>query len=510
MQECVVCGLMYGGNSRCPGCGSLSADSVKTDSNSAVPTGPLPGIDALDEVLDDLEGWGASTIPGQTTHSAQVNQNSQLPFTYSTKAVKLAISLPFGFGSQGGLQTDIDPLSQAPIRADETTQTPVQSPSQIDAQSPDSALAEGEEHSTRDLSQKSTQDPTPEPAQELSQSDFSETAELIVLSARPIIKSKVQAVPENTPKSVPQSQAQSKPDTTEQNSYQTEVKSETEKPNGPLVQAAVQGDNASTKPQAATTDGAPTTTPATTAGSPAMFSPDTLNREVLYAVEDETVYHDFGDAFETSEVIVDFDELMDPAATGGAFDPDELSVAPDLMPARALPLNDVTEPTLRASVNAGFDALSQARWLDAADAFRVVCEARPGDAPALNDHGLALLQKALIDHAANPTLDAAEEPYFQAAILTLRQAALADRRNSTIMHNLATSLASAGRHETALPIFRAALTLDSDDIGTMNNLAATLVALGDTDSARSLLQRASEIDSNEEIIHGNLRRLSGL
>jgi hypothetical protein len=470
----------------------------------------LPGIEALDEVLDDLEGWGASSVPGQTTHSSQANQSSQLPFTFSTRAVEVAISLPFGFGSQGGLETDINTDTQVPPKTVQQTQTPAQTLAQSGKQT---------EVTEAGPNEPDTQSETVDSL--WNEVDETPSTEPMLLTARPVSKSNLQHETETSiqtetengsPTSTIQSQEQLKstPQTTAQRAIQNQTQSETESLTGPKSQSPSQVETISTKPQTSTANDARTTAGSNTGGRTATFSAAAMNREAVYAVEDETVYHDFGDAFETSEVIVDFDELMDPATTAKAFDPDELGATPDLMPARALPLNDVTDPTIRASVNAGFDALSQARWLDAADAFRVVCEARPGDAASLNNHGLALLQKALIDHATNPTLDAAEEPYFQAAILTLRQAALADRRNSTIMHNLATSLASAGRHETALPIFRAALTLDSDDVGTMNNLAATLVALGDTGSARSLLQRASDIDSGADIIRGNLRRLSGL
>ena len=71
------------------------------------------------------------------------------------------------------------------------------------------------------------------------------------------------------------------------------------------------------------------------------------------------------------------------------------------------------------------------------------------DPAALNDFGLALRQIAMEVHESNPTPTPAEEPHFEAAVLALRQAAQQDRHNPTILYNLATCLATCGRHGVA-------------------------------------------------------------
>ncbi len=487
MQECDVCGLMYGGDRRCPGCGSLSAHPVAAGSD-ALPTGPLPGIEALDEVLDDLAGWGAAP---------PVESTSLLPFSYSTKPVQVGIALPFSFGSQGGLRSEpadpssaLDPSDSIPPASATASlemggiEPPVhEQPTEARDETPllDARPMTPVDGLTREESVVRPADGHREDPTEDAGPSLSDPVDRGVVEAEPPL---LAARPVSASAAIPAPSAVTTPtDPTTPSTAQST-------PDGPQSAAAT-----GSTPESAI---------------PVSNRSAAIDREAIYSVEDETVYHDFGDAFEISEVIVDFDELMDPADSTATFDPDDLGESPDLMPARALPISDVTDPALRTSVDAGFDALVAGRWLEAAEAFRIVCEARPGDAAALNDHGLALLQKALDDHMASPTADAAEEPYFQAAILTLRQAALADRRNAVVMHNLATSLASAGRNETAIPIFRAALTLDSDDVGTMNNLASSLVGVGEVDAARSLLQRAAGLDPTCDAVLVNLRRLSGL
>ena len=228
----------------------------------------------------------------------------------------------------------------------------------------------------------------------------------------------------------------------------------------------------------------------------------------VYAVEDDVVIHDFGDELQVSEVIVNFDELVDPAEQTVHFDPLLLTEGdPELLPARALPIEDEGDQLVASTVGAGFVALGDGRWSDAADRFRDVCNARPGDSAALNDFGLALLQQAIVIHESNPTSTPAEEPHFENAVLALRQAAQQDKHNPTIMYNLATCLASCGRHGVATRIWDAAMTLAPQDPAPMNGKAVSLIALGEIDAATSQLSRAKELAPNEPVILRNLMRL---
>lgn len=228
----------------------------------------------------------------------------------------------------------------------------------------------------------------------------------------------------------------------------------------------------------------------------------------VYAVDNDVVVHDFGDELQVSEVIVNFDDLVDPAEQTVHFDPELLAEGePELMPARALPIDDGGNPQIASMVSTGFQALGESRWSDAADRFREVCNALPGNSAALNDFGLALLQQAIVMHESNPTAAPAEEPHFEAAVLTLRQAAQQNKQDATIMYNLATCLASCGRHGVATRIWDAAIALSPSDYAAVNGKAVSLIALGEFDSAAALLTRARDMSPTDTVILRNLQRL---
>ena len=233
-----------------------------------------------------------------------------------------------------------------------------------------------------------------------------------------------------------------------------------------------------------------------------------FDAEHVYAVEEDVVIHDFGDELQVSEIVVNFDELVDPAEQTIRFDPEMLSEGePELLPARALPINDGGDANIAGHSVAAFEALGEGRWKDAADGFRVVCNSLPGDPAALNDFGLSLLQLAIQVHEATPTDTPAEEPHFEAAVLALRQAAQQDKHNSTILYNLATCLATCGRHGVANRIWDATISLSPADAAPLNGKAVSLIAMGEFEAASSLLMKAREIAPSEAIILRNLRRL---
>jgi len=233
-----------------------------------------------------------------------------------------------------------------------------------------------------------------------------------------------------------------------------------------------------------------------------------FDAEHVYAVEEDVVIHDFGDDLQVSEIIVNFDELVDPAEQTIRFDPEMLSEGePELLPARALPINDGGDANIGGHSIAAFEALSEGRWKDAADGFRVLCNALPGNSASLNDFGLALLQLAIQVHEESPTATPAEEPHFEAAVLALRQAAQQDKHNATILYNLATCLATCGRHGVANRIWDAAISLSPEDAAPLNGKAVSLIAMNELDTASNLLIRAREIAPTEAVILRNLRRL---
>ena len=235
---------------------------------------------------------------------------------------------------------------------------------------------------------------------------------------------------------------------------------------------------------------------------------DSFDSEHVYAVEEDVVIHDFGDELQVSEIVVNFDELVDPAEQTVRFDPESLVEGePELMPAKALPIDAGWDDDAASESEAAFQALGDSRWKDASDGFRSICNALPGDAAGLNNFGLSLLQLAIQVHERNPTSTPAEEPHFEAAVLALRQAAQQDKRNPTILYNLGTCLATCHRHGVANRIWDAAIALSPGDTGPLNGKAVSQIALSDFDSAAVLLAEAAKIDPDNAIITRNLRRI---
>jgi len=235
---------------------------------------------------------------------------------------------------------------------------------------------------------------------------------------------------------------------------------------------------------------------------------EAFDAEHVYAVEEDVVIHDFDDEHLVSEIVVNFDELVDPAEQTVRFNPELLSEGePELMPAKALPIDDGGDANIAGHSIAAFEALGDGRWKDAADDFRLVCNSLPGDSTALNNFGLSLLQLAIQVHEGNPTPTPAEEPHFEAAVLALRQAAQQDKYNPIILYNLATCLATCERHGVAIRIWDATISLAPDDAAPLNGKAVSMIALNEFDTASTLLMRARELSPSEPVILRNLRRL---
>ena len=239
-----------------------------------------------------------------------------------------------------------------------------------------------------------------------------------------------------------------------------------------------------------------------------QINAEAFDAEHVYAVEEDVVIHDFEDEQLVSEIVVNFDELVDPAEQTVRFNPELLSEGePELMPAKALPIDDGGDANIAGHSIAAFEALGDGRWKAAADDFRLVCNSLPGDSTALNNFGLSLLQLAIQVHGENPTPTPAEEPHFEAAVLALRQAAQQDKYNPIILYNLATCLATCERHGVATRIWDATISLAPDDAASLNGKAVSMIALNEFDIASTLLMRAREISPSEPVILRNLRRL---
>ena len=225
--------------------------------------------------------------------------------------------------------------------------------------------------------------------------------------------------------------------------------------------------------------------------------------------EEDVIYHDFGDEMQVSEVYVDYDSFVDPATTAVSFDPTVMEgTEPELMPARALAVTDLDDSGLQEQAHIGFAALAQSNWKDAADCFRKICNSQPKNAAALNNFGLSLLQQALLVQEERPSSNPADEPHFEASVLALRQAAKASQNDVSVICNLATALSSCHRHDTALKFYDVALSLDPNDVSSINGKAVSMIGIREFDMATELLRQASQIAPDNELISGNLHRIS--
>ncbi len=415
MQECRVCGLLFGGGNRCPGCKSIFGSEIEPMNDDGVPSGPLPGASGLADILTEVEG-----ISGPAKENKPA---SNLPFTIGTSRSSESIELPFGTGAQASLRASVSEAEDEP------------SPS------------------------------------------FPE-----VTPAEPVV---VEQTAVEEPESVSDFQSDFSSVEVSEEVMPTIVATEEEVPDSEISSELVVEENTDTELL--------------------VSSPIEMVQET--DLEEDVVYHDYSEDSNFTEVAVDFDELVDPAEAASSFDPSAESVRLVQMPARALVLKAPFEEGQREVMVEGFHAMQREDWDAASSFFMQLCGERPGDAAAINNHGLCLLQNALSDYASSPEGDPAERPLFHAAILTLRQAAMADRGDASIMMNLATALGAAERHETALPIFDAASSLAKEaDINLMNNHAVSLQALGRGLEASNLIEAALAVRPDDTILNENLRK----
>ena len=414
MQECQVCGLLFGGGARCPECKSIFGSAIEMDHDDALPSGPLPGTESLVEILPEVDGLSGPT-------SDESESRVGLPFTLGGARASPKVQLLFGAGTRSDLLFDESESSIGVVEDGEINQEVVEEiTEEISNEDIIGHLETGLVVENDDLvvDNDDIEEDYHEESEIIEQDD-----EPLLLTSRPII------------------------------STDTEV---------------------------------------------------SISEE-----SEDVVYHDFSEETNFSEVEVDFDNLVDPAEAAAAFDPSQGDIRLVQLPARALSLSPPFNEGQHESMASAFDFMQKGEWVQAASLFMELCEQRPGDAPAINNHGLCLLQTALSEHRNNPIEDPAKLPHFHAAILTLRQAAMANRSSAQILVNLGTALGAADRHETALPIFEAAAALESEsDSNRMNNHAVSLHALGRNVDAASMLEGAQSASPEDPIIAENVRVLT--
>ncbi len=422
-------------------------------------TCPSCGSRIASEVVADLEGMQSAPdgpLPGEV---ALEDALEGVPDSVSSKTQQVANSLPFGMGGEGQMVGS----SALPFGLGAPMRVAIEIPSDIPQRKVEPDHATEWEDVIDDPVQEQSPTPSIEP---IAPAPIAEVAPVPV----------VESAPEPEPVGVEPS------DTLSLHARLLEEETVLE---APAVEVAAP----------ATSD--------TFQIKAAAFDADSV-----FSVEEEVVFHDFGDELQVSEVMVDFDELADPAEQTVSFDPEALSEGePELMPARAMPIDDGGDADVASSITSGFESLQDGRWKDAADSFRDVCEYLPGDSAALNNFGLSLLQQAIQIHDQRPTVTPAEEPHFETSVLALRQAAQQNRHDPTVMYNLATALASCSRHGVALKIWDAAAVLAPDDAAPLNGKGVSLMAIGEFDSAATHLAAADTLSPSNPIIRRNLSRV---
>ncbi len=240
---------------------------------------------------------------------------------------------------------------------------------------------------------------------------------------------------------------------------------------------------------------------------PSMIDTDDLQE---INVAEEIVHHDFAEDSLTTEVEVDLDNLVEYTASEQVFNPAEMEAAaePELHPIKALAVEGLTDPNLLENVQDGFVAMASENWELAAEKFHKVATSGMGGAAALNNYGLALLQKAIqIFESGDGVQKALVEGQFEAAIFALRQAAQIEGQRSEILYNLAIALHRAAWYDKALVVFDALIERDGPNAAVLNAKAVLLESKGDFESAKNLLNKAIYESPEDEIIRSNLKRL---
>jgi len=225
---------------------------------------------------------------------------------------------------------------------------------------------------------------------------------------------------------------------------------------------------------------------------------------------EEVIHHDFTEDSLTTEVEVDLDNLVEYTTSSQVFDPVVMEAAaePELHPIKALAVDGLTDPIQLENVQEGFVAMASENWELAAEKFHRVANSGMGGSAALNNYGLALLQKAIqVFESGDGVQKALVEGQFEAAIFALRQAAQIEGQRSEILYNLAIALHRAAWYDKALVVFDALLERDGPNAAVLNAKAVLLESKGDFESAKQLLNKAIYESPDDEIIRSNLKRL---
>jgi len=219
-----------------------------------------------------------------------------------------------------------------------------------------------------------------------------------------------------------------------------------------------------------------------------------VDMDAIYAQEDQIIEVSFEDDLSSGDIEVSFDDFHHLAVEESMASDD---TAPELHPARALPVDSSGRPEIEQLVQAAFTHMGDSSWSQAAQVLSSASTNYPNDSSILNNLGLALLQSALeMDGMGDPM--AASQ--YEASIMALRQGAKIDTENNTLLLNLAHALLVSGRAEKALGIINVVRGRDGSNIEIENTLGACLIQLGREKEAHAILAPYSA----DKVVSANL------
>ena len=467
MQECRVCGLLFLGGGACPTCGSqvsmdISVDDIVMDDEA------IPG---LEEIADAI---GDATLDD--------GKGDVLPFGLGAKAEVIESSLPFGVGS---FTSDVNevaiPFSESDIDSESTRKIEesvvvdsksedFEAPTQVDGLAKSSPVLglesiDKEFRESPDYPSENESESIPEIEPEIyadidnntpssgdvetSLTQESNEAEVLVDFTDQSLESQPSIVAED--------------ESTDKNDTDTETKA-----NGFGLAEAV----------------------------PDMWKIDAaeVDMEAIYSQEEQIVEVSFDNELDSGDVQVTFDDFHhSPVEESMASDED----APELHPAKALPVESSGQPEIANLVNTAFEHMANSSWMQAAQILSTASNNRPNDPAILNNLGLALLQSALEMDSKNDPMSSSQ---YEAAIMALRQGAKVDSNNNTILLNLSHALLVSGRAEKSLKVINVLRGRETKNVEVENVLGACLIQLGRDEEAQSILAPYA----SDSVVSGNL------
>lgn len=205
-----------------------------------------------------------------------------------------------------------------------------------------------------------------------------------------------------------------------------------------------------------------------------------VDMDEIYAQDEQIIEISYGDELTNDDVIVQFDEFHHEADD---FSVGSMDSAPELHPAKALPVDAEGNDQVGELVTSAFEHMGSSSWMQAAQILQGASGLKPNDPAILNNLGLALLQQSLEMDASGDSMAPSQ---YEAAIMALRQAAKIDTANDTILLNLSHTLLVSGRPDKALGVAQVlcSRTVDSE---AENLRGACLIQLGRVEEARAVL-----------------------